>query len=112
MPRAPEPDPPGIPELPPGLIGEASPRAGVAYLLLRLAWRAAAFLLRFRVEVSGLENLPRDRTGRLPGGWIPAGLPHRLLRTECSFLLESTGHPRPSPQRMRARMAPQRRPAP
>ena len=60
MPRAPEPDPPGIPELPPGLIGEASPRAGVAYRLLRFAWRVAAFLLRFHVEVSGLENLPRD----------------------------------------------------
>ncbi len=77
MPRAPEPDPPGIPELPPGLIGEASPRAGVAYRLLRFAWRVAAFLLRFHVEVSGLENLPRDASGRLAGGWIAAGLPHR-----------------------------------
>jgi 1-acyl-sn-glycerol-3-phosphate acyltransferase len=77
VPRAPEPDPPGIPELAPGLIGAASPTAGVAYRLLRLAWRAAAFLLRFHVEVSGLENLPRDRAGRLAGGWIAAGLPHR-----------------------------------
>jgi 1-acyl-sn-glycerol-3-phosphate acyltransferase len=77
VPRAPEPDPPGIPELPPGLIGEASPRAGVAYRLLRFAWRIAAFLLRFHVEVSGLENLPRDPSGRLTGGWIAAGLPHR-----------------------------------
>ena len=49
----------------------------MAYRLLRLAWRAAAFLLRFHVEVSGLENLPRDRAGRLTGGWIAAGLPHR-----------------------------------
>ena len=77
MPRAPEPDPPGIPELPPGLIGEASPRAGVAYRLLRFAWRIPVFLLRFRVEVSGLENLPRDPSGRLTGGWVAAGLPHR-----------------------------------
>ncbi len=77
MPRAPEPDPPGIPELPPGLIGQASPRAGVAYRLLRLAWRIPVFLLRFRVEVSGLENLPRDPSGRLIGGWVAAGLPHR-----------------------------------
>jgi 1-acyl-sn-glycerol-3-phosphate acyltransferase len=77
VPRAPEPDPPGIPELPPGLIGAASPRAGVAYRLLRFAWRVAAFLLRFHVEVAGLENLPRDRSGRLTGGWIAAGLPHR-----------------------------------
>ena len=35
MPRAPEPDPPGAPELPPGLIGVATPRAGAAYRLLR-----------------------------------------------------------------------------
>jgi 1-acyl-sn-glycerol-3-phosphate acyltransferase len=77
VPRAPEPDPPGIPELPPGLIGEASPRAGVAYRLLRFAWRIAAFLLRFHVEVSGLENLPRDDSGRPMGGWVAAGLPHR-----------------------------------
>ncbi|HYO44578.1 MAG TPA: 1-acyl-sn-glycerol-3-phosphate acyltransferase [Candidatus Limnocylindrales bacterium] len=77
MPRAPEPDPPGIPELPPGLIGEASPRAGVAYRLLRLAWHVPAALLGFRVEVTGLESLPRDRRGPLTGGYIAAGLPHR-----------------------------------
>ena len=77
MPRAPEPDPPGIPELPPGLIGEASPRAGLAYRFLRLGWRAAAVLLRFHVEVSGLEHLPRGAGGRFAGGYIAAGLPHR-----------------------------------
>jgi len=77
VPRAPEPDPPGIPELPPGLIGEASPRAGAAYRLLRIAWRIPVFLLRFHVEVSGLENLPRDPSGRLIGSWVAAGLPHR-----------------------------------
>lgn len=77
MPRAPEPDPPGIPELPPGLIGEASPRAGAAYRLLRLAWHVPAALLGFRVQVEGLENLPRDPRGPLAGGYIAAGLPHR-----------------------------------
>jgi 1-acyl-sn-glycerol-3-phosphate acyltransferase len=77
MPRAPEPDPLGIPELPPGLIGDASPKAGVAYRLLRLAWHVPAALLGFRVEVTGLENLPRDRRGPLAGGYIAAGLPHR-----------------------------------
>jgi 1-acyl-sn-glycerol-3-phosphate acyltransferase len=77
VPRAPEPDPPGIPELPPGLIGAASPRAGLAYRLLRFGWRIPAFLLRFHVEVSGLENLPRGADGRLAGGFIAAGLPHR-----------------------------------
>jgi 1-acyl-sn-glycerol-3-phosphate acyltransferase len=77
VPRAPEPDPPGIPELPPGLIGEASPRAGVAYRLLRRAWRVAAFALRFRVAVEGLDRLPRDARGRRTGGYLLAGLPHR-----------------------------------
>jgi 1-acyl-sn-glycerol-3-phosphate acyltransferase len=77
VPRAPEPDPPGIPELPAGLIGKASPRAGAVYWFLRLAWRAAAFLLRFHVELAGLEHLPHRADGRLAGGYIAAGLPHR-----------------------------------
>ena len=51
MPRTPEPDPPGIPELPPGLIGDASPAASVAYRMLRRTWRIGAFVLRFRVDV-------------------------------------------------------------
>jgi 1-acyl-sn-glycerol-3-phosphate acyltransferase len=77
MPRAPEPDPPGIPELPAGLIGPASPRAGVAYRLLRRAWRVVGAALGFRVAVQGLELLPRTADGRPAGGWIAAGLPHR-----------------------------------
>jgi len=77
MPRAPEPDPPGIPELPPGLVGDASPRAGIAYRLLRITWRAIAFTLGFRVELAGLEHLPRTPDGHLAGGWICAGIPHR-----------------------------------
>lgn len=77
MPRAPEPDPPGIPELPAGLIGTASPRAGLAYRLLRTLWREVAFLLRVRVVVEGRENLPRGTDGRRAGAWVAAGLPHR-----------------------------------
>lgn len=78
MPRQPEPDPPGIPELSAGLIGSPGPRAGVAYRILRLAWRLGAALLGFRVRVEGLEHLPRDPRSRLrTGGWIAAGLPHR-----------------------------------
>jgi 1-acyl-sn-glycerol-3-phosphate acyltransferase len=77
MPRAPEPDPAGIPELPPGLIGDASPRAGIAYRLLRWTWHLPALLLGFRIQVQGLDRLPRDRTGQYSGGWIAAGLPHR-----------------------------------
>jgi 1-acyl-sn-glycerol-3-phosphate acyltransferase len=77
VPRAPEPDPPGIPELPPGLIGDASPRAGLAYRLLRRAWHVPAIALGFRVQVTGLDRLPRDAAGRRVGGYIVAGLPHR-----------------------------------
>ena len=77
MPRAPEPDPPGIPELAAGLVGSASPRAGVTYRLLRVLWRVAAAVLGFRVVVSGLENLPRTPGGRREGGFILAGIPHR-----------------------------------
>lgn len=77
MPRAPEPDPPGIPELPAGLIGRASPRAGIAYRLLRRLCRVAAVALGLRVQVRGLEQLPRAADGRLVGGHILAGVPHR-----------------------------------
>jgi len=77
VPRAPEPDPPGIPELPAGLIGRASPRAGAAYRLLRRVWRLVALALGLRVRVRGLEHLPRDAEGRLAGGYVLAGVPHR-----------------------------------
>jgi 1-acyl-sn-glycerol-3-phosphate acyltransferase len=77
MPRAPEADPPGIRELPAGLVGTASPRAGVAYRLLRVTWRGAAAVLGFRVVVRGLGHLPRTPDGRRAGGYILAGIPHR-----------------------------------
>jgi 1-acyl-sn-glycerol-3-phosphate acyltransferase len=77
VPRAPEPDPPGIPELAAGLVGSASPRAGVAYRLLRMTWRVVATALGFRVLVRGLRNLPRTPDGRRTGGYILAGIPHR-----------------------------------
>lgn len=79
MPRMPEPDPPGIPELPAGLIGPPGPRAGLTYRLLRLVWRLGALVLGFRVRVEGLEHLPRDPRSQLrTGGWIAAGMPHRV----------------------------------
>lgn len=77
MPRAPEPDPPGIPELPPGLIGRASPRAGIAYRACRALWRTVALALGLRIRVRGVEHLPRDGDGRLVGGYVLAGVPHR-----------------------------------
>ncbi len=77
MPRAPEPDPPGTPELSPGPIGRASPSAGVGYRILQRAWRIGGALLGFSVEMTGLEHLPRDPASHLVGGYIAAGLPHR-----------------------------------
>jgi 1-acyl-sn-glycerol-3-phosphate acyltransferase len=77
MPRPPEPDPPGIPELEAGLVGSASPRAGIAYRLLRVLWRIVAAALGFRLVVEGIEHLPRTPDGRRAGGYILAGIPHR-----------------------------------
>lgn len=65
------------PELPPGLLGPASPRAGLAYRTLRVLWWLVARLLGLRLRVEGLERLPRRPDGRPAGGWIAAGLPHR-----------------------------------
>jgi 1-acyl-sn-glycerol-3-phosphate acyltransferase len=78
MPRAREPDPAGVPELPAGLIGAASPDAGVAYRVIRgVARLVGRRVLRFRVEVEGWEHLPRAADGRPRGGWIAASMPHR-----------------------------------
>jgi 1-acyl-sn-glycerol-3-phosphate acyltransferase len=77
VPRAPEPDPPGIRELPPGLIGPASPRARFAYRALRVVWRGLGAALGLRIVVRGLGHLPAGADGRPAGGWIAAGLPHR-----------------------------------
>jgi 1-acyl-sn-glycerol-3-phosphate acyltransferase len=65
------------PELPPGLLGGASPRPGTTYRLLRRVWRLAAWLLRARLVLEGAEHLPRDGRGRQAGGWIAAVVPHR-----------------------------------
>jgi 1-acyl-sn-glycerol-3-phosphate acyltransferase len=77
MPRAPEPDPPGIPELPAGLVGSASPHAGLAYRALRILWWTVGRALGLRIVVEGREHLPVTPRGRPAGGWIAAGIPHR-----------------------------------
>ena len=64
-------------ELPPGLLGDPSPKPGLTYRLLRLVWRVAAALLRSRLELEGIEHLPRTVRGRRAGGWIAAVVPHR-----------------------------------
>jgi len=65
------------PELPPGLLGNASPNPGVTYRLLRVIWGWCAFALGARLELEGAGNLPRDMRGRGAGGWIAAVVPHR-----------------------------------
>lgn len=65
------------PELPPGLLGSASPRPGVTYRALRIAWRWCAALLRARLVLEDAETLPRTPSGRRAGGWIAAVVPHR-----------------------------------
>ncbi|HUQ42986.1 MAG TPA: lysophospholipid acyltransferase family protein [Candidatus Limnocylindria bacterium] len=65
------------PELPPGLLGRASPRPGITYRLLRRVWTFVAWMLRVRFELEGAENLPRDARGRHRGGWVAAVVPHR-----------------------------------
>ncbi|MEO8273250.1 MAG: lysophospholipid acyltransferase family protein [Chloroflexota bacterium] len=65
------------PELPPGLLGGASARPGITYRMLRVAWRAAAWLLRADLVLVGADHLPRDARGRPAGRWIAAVVPHR-----------------------------------
>jgi 1-acyl-sn-glycerol-3-phosphate acyltransferase len=64
-------------ELPPGLLGTATPRPGMTYRMLRAVWRTAAWLVGAGLELEGEENLPRDARGRRIGGWIAAVVPHR-----------------------------------
>ena len=65
------------PELPPGLLGRASPRPGKTYRALRIVFGWIAGLLRVRLELEGAEHLPRDARGRRTGRWIAAIVPHR-----------------------------------
>jgi 1-acyl-sn-glycerol-3-phosphate acyltransferase len=45
--------------------------------MLRILWRACAWLLRAHLVLEGTEHLPRDARGRPAGGWIAAVVPHR-----------------------------------
>jgi 1-acyl-sn-glycerol-3-phosphate acyltransferase len=63
---------------PVGLIGAASPRPTVGYRIVAAVIRLLGrWVFAFRTEVTGSEHLPRDPDGRVAGGWIAAGLPHR-----------------------------------
>lgn len=70
-------EPNAEPELPPGLLGVATPRPGMTYRILRVLWGLVASLLRAHLVLEGADNLPRDARGRRAGGWIAAVVPHR-----------------------------------
>jgi 1-acyl-sn-glycerol-3-phosphate acyltransferase len=72
-----EPAEPAEPELPPGLLGSASPRPGATYRALRMVWRSCAALLGAHLELEGAEHLPRSAGGGRAGGWVAAVVPHR-----------------------------------
>jgi 1-acyl-sn-glycerol-3-phosphate acyltransferase len=55
----------------------AGPYLPLALRLARQIFRAIAhWPLGWRLELVGIEHLPRDAAGRPAGGWIAAGLPH------------------------------------
>ena len=76
-----------------GLIGRATARPGLLYRLFRLAFGLLGRLL-FRIEVQGIENLPRDAAGAPAGGWICCGLPHRTWSEPFVLMLSLPARPR------------------
>jgi 1-acyl-sn-glycerol-3-phosphate acyltransferase len=63
---------------PSGLIGSPSPVPTLGYRLVALGIRLIGRgVFGFRTSTRGGGHLPRDRDGRMRGGWILAGLPHR-----------------------------------
>lgn len=78
---------------PSGLIGRATDRPGLLYRFFRLLFAVCGRLL-FRVEVHGLENLPRGLDGRPAGGWICCGLPHRTWAEPLVLMFALPARPR------------------
>lgn len=65
-------------ERPTGLIGAASPRPTMGYRLVAVVVRfIGRRVFAFRTEVRGMDHVPRGGDGRMAGGWVAAGLPHR-----------------------------------
>jgi 1-acyl-sn-glycerol-3-phosphate acyltransferase len=63
---------------PRGLLGTPSARATRTYRwLLRACDLIRGSIFAIRIDVIGLDRLPKDPTGRPAGGWIAAGAPHR-----------------------------------
>ena len=66
---------------------------GVLYRTIRAVCAVVGRLL-FRIEVSGLEHLPRAADGRPAGGWIACGLPHRTWAEPFVLLFTLPARPR------------------
>jgi len=79
-----------------GLLGPPSPRAPRLYRLLLRLFRAITGLLGLQLTLEGAENLPRTADGKLAGGWIAAGLPHRTWIDPFVLLLLLPVEPRPT----------------
>ncbi|MDP8904992.1 MAG: prolipoprotein diacylglyceryl transferase [Chloroflexota bacterium] len=75
------------------LIGRASPRPGLLYRFFRWYFGLVGPLL-FRIEISGLEHLPRTADGRPAGGWIACGVPHRTWVEPFVLLFTLPAQPR------------------
>ncbi|CAN5797799.1 hypothetical protein BH24CHL6_BH24CHL6_06800 [soil metagenome] len=76
-----------------GLVGGLSTRPTLLYRSLRRFFGLLVRLL-FRVNISGLDNLPRRPDGRPAGGWIAVGLPHRTWVEFFIFLPLLPAEPR------------------
>jgi len=65
-------------ERPTGLIGEISPRPGIAFrIAIGLCSLLARGVFGLRLELTGADLLPHDEHGRPAGGWIAVPVPHR-----------------------------------
>lgn len=78
---------------PSGLIGRATARPGLSYRVVRAVCAGVGALL-FRLQVDGLDDLPRSAEGRPIGGWICCGLPHRTWAEPFLLLFTLPAQPR------------------
>jgi 1-acyl-sn-glycerol-3-phosphate acyltransferase len=78
---------------PSGLIGRPTSRPGLLYRCLRGLCGLVGRLL-FRIELHGLEHLPRTGDGRVAGGWIACGLPHRTWAEPFVLFFSLPAQPR------------------
>jgi 1-acyl-sn-glycerol-3-phosphate acyltransferase len=80
---------------PTGLVGEISPRPGIAFrIAIGLCRVLARGIFGLRLELQGQGNLPRDAHGRVTGAWVAVPLPHRRWIDPFILLLMLPVEPR------------------